>query len=187
MKWRDAEGKPLEPNWGDSTLVKTMEDMQDNDAVATALEVVPVAEGGFQGPTVKVGGEKYDIIQMALPMFESIADDLKTDMERAVYLQRSVKERLLEMHVGERRLAEAMTERPDRLKDRSLKKALRGKQMAAYLEGWSGAKRKEMQEHGVSREEILEGLVPTAGAANKGCKDPVLKALEDFLKMHKTM
>ncbi len=44
-----------------------------------------------------------------------------------------------------------------------------------------------MEEPGVSREEVLEGLVPTAGAANKGCKDPALKALEDFLKMHKTM
>ena len=187
MKWRDAEGKPLEPNWGDSTLVKTMEDMLDNDAVATALEVVPVAEGGFQGPTVKVGGEKYDIIQVALPMFESIADDLKTDMERAVYLQRSVKERLLEMQVDERRLAEAMTERPNKVKDRALKKALRGRQVAAYLQNWSGAKRKEMEEHGVSREEMLEGLVPTAGLANKACKDPALKALEDFLKIHKTL
>ena len=106
MKWRDAEGKPLEPNWADSTLAKTMEDMQDSDAVATALEVVPVAEGGFQGPSVKVGGGKFEVIQVALPMFDSIADDLKEDVERAVYLQRSPKERLLEMKVDQRMLAD---------------------------------------------------------------------------------
>ena len=44
-----------------------------------------------------------------------------------------------------------------------------------------------MEEHGVSREEMLQGLVPTAGLANKACKDPALKSLEDFLKIHKTL
>ena len=87
MNWRDAEGKPFEPNWADSTLAKTMEDMQDFDAVATALEVVPTAEGGLQGPSVKVGGENSEAIQVSLPMFESIADDLEADVKRAVYLQ----------------------------------------------------------------------------------------------------
>ena len=187
MKWRDAEGKPLEPNWADSTLAKTMEDMQDSDAVATALEVVPVAEGGFQGPSVKVGGEKFEVIQVALPMFDSIADDLKEDVERAVYLQRSPKERLLEMKVDQRMLAEKIAEEKDKVKTKSLKKALRGRQVAAYLQNWSGGKRKDMEDNGVSREEMLDGLVPTAGAASKSCKDPALKALEDFIKLHKTM
>ncbi len=187
MKWLDAEGKPLDPNWADSTLVKTMEDMQDLDAVATALAIVPVAEGGFQGPSVKVGGEKFEVIQVALPMFDSIADDLKDDVQRAVYLQRSPKERLLEMKVDQHLLAENMKEEKGPLKNKALKKALRGKLVSAYLQNWSGGKRKDMEDNGISREELLDGLVPTAGGASKGCKDPALKALEDFVKLHKTM
>ena len=47
--------------------------------------------------------------------------------------------------------------------------------------------RKDMEDNGVSREEMLDGLVPSVGAASKSCKDPALKALEDFVKLHKTM
>ena len=186
MKWRDAEGKPLEPNWADSILPKTMEDVQDFDAVATALEVAPTAEGGFQGPSVKVGGENFEAIQVSLPMFGSIADDLQEDVERAVYLQRSPKDRLLDLKVDERLLAEKIAEDKRDWMDKSLKKAMRGRQVAAYLKTWSSAKRKDIEANGISREELLEGLVPAVGAASRR-KDPALKALEDFLKLHKHM
>ena len=179
MKWRDAEGKPLEPNWSDSTLAKTMEDMQDFDAVATALEVVPSAEGEFQGPSVQVGGEKF----VALPMFESMAYDLKPDFERAVFLQRSPKERLLEMQVDQRLLAEKMAQNKTDMKNKALKKALRGRQVAAYLKKWTGSQRKDMEENGVSREELLDSLAPAAGG--KSCRDPGLMAVEDFMKLRK--
>jgi hypothetical protein len=184
MNWRDAEGKPLEPNWADSTLAKTMEDMQDFDAVATALEVVPTAEGWLQGPSVDVGGENFEAIQVSLPMFESIADDLEADVKRAVYLQRSPKDRLLDMKVDERLLAEKIGEEKKNLKNKSLKKALRGRQVAAYLKTWTSAKRKDIEAHGISREELLETLVPSVGVGSKW-KDPAVKALEDFLKLHK--
>ena len=186
MNWRDAEGKPLEPNWADSTLAKTMEDTQDFDAVATALEVGPTAEGGLQGPSVQVGGENFEAIQVSLPMFDSIADDLEQDVERAVYLQRSPKDRLLDMKVDERLLAEKIAEDKNILKKHSVKKALRGRQVSAYLKTWTSARRKDIEAHGIRREELLEGLVPAVGVGSK-CKDPAVKALEDFLKLHKHM
>ena len=73
------------------------------------------------------------------------------------------------------------------VKTKALKKALRGRQVAAYLKTWTGGQRKDMEEHGLSREEMLEGLVPACGTAGKGCQDPAVKALEDFIKLHKTM
>ena len=162
MKWCDKDGKPEEPNWNDSTLSKTMEDQQDCDAVASALEVGTTSSGELLGPSVTVGGNKYEVIQVALPFFDSITDNLKPDVGRAVYLQRSPKERLLDMKIDQKLVAEKLKV-DAKTKDEGLQKALRGRQVAAYLKNWSAKQRKEMEEHGVSREETLRGVVPATG------------------------
>jgi DNA replicative helicase MCM subunit Mcm2 (Cdc46/Mcm family) len=53
------------------------------------------------------------------------------------------------------------------------------------LQKWTAAQRKLVQEDGVSREELLEQLVPLAGA--KVVHDPGVKVIDDFMKLHKKL
>ena len=184
MNWLDADGVPVEPDWATCTLAKSVEDMRDLDAVASVLEVVPVADGEFKGPSVQVGGQEFEIIQVALPMFDSIEEGLEKDVERAVYLQTSVKERLMRMKVDEQMKVES---KPDatNMKNKALSKALRGRQVAAYLKNWTAAQRKALDDDGMSRQELLDQLVPVVGG--NAVDDPGKKAVDDFMKTHKKM
>jgi len=87
MKWLDADGVPVEPDWSSCTLAKTVEDMRDFDAVASALDVLPVGEDDLQGPSTKVGGAEFETIQVLLPLFGSVEDSMEQDVCRAAYLQ----------------------------------------------------------------------------------------------------
>ena len=189
MQWRDEAGKPLEPRWSDSTLAKTMEDMSDLCAVATALEVVPAADDAeqLQGPKVKVGSQEYEDIQLVLPFFDSIEENMQGDMERAIYLQLSPKDRLMQMQVDAQVMEEQKKkeESKSKVKNKVLEKALRGRAVAAAMTKWTGEKRKEMQADGVSRNQLLEQLVPAAGKGSKKIGDPGVKAIAEFLKLHK--
>ena len=71
------------------------------------------------------------------------------------------------------------------MKTRMLNKALRGRQVAAYLKSWTAEQRRTMEHDGVSRAELLDQLVPSVGG--KPCDDPGKKAVDDFMKMHKKM
>ena len=184
MKWLDSNGTPLEPDWSTSTLAKSVEDIRDLDAVASALDIIPLAAGELKGPTVKVAGQEFEMIQVALPMFESIEEGLEQDVARAVYLQMSVKERLMRMKVDEALKVEKKDD-ASAMKTRMLNKALRGRQVAAYLKSWTAEQRRTMEHDGVSRAELLDQLVPSVGG--KPCDDPGKKAVDDFMKMHKKM
>jgi hypothetical protein len=158
--------------------------MRDFDAVASALEVLPVGEDDLQGPSTKVGGAEFETIQVLLPLFGSVEHSMEQDLCRAAYSQVKPRERLMQLKIDDQT---KMYVKPDKrdLKNRALSKALRGRQIAAHLQKWIAAQRKLVQEDGVSREELLEQLVPLAGA--KVVHDPGAKASGDFMKLHKKL
>ena len=49
MDWLDAEGKPLEPEWGQSKKARSMQEQQDNAALPEPQEVVEL-EDWWKGP-----------------------------------------------------------------------------------------------------------------------------------------
>jgi hypothetical protein len=74
MRWLDVTGKPVEPDWRECTLAKTMENMHDLDAVACLQDLVPDADGDLHGPSVKVGGQDFEVIQITLPSLRSLVN-----------------------------------------------------------------------------------------------------------------
>ena len=152
--------------------------------MASALEIVPVADGDIAGPKIHVGGQDFEVLQLSLPMFESMDPALEQDFERAAYLQIPVKERLMNMKVDAEMTILKHAEATD-VKSKALDKVLRARQVGEYLKKWTAQQRKAMTDDGVSRMELLDALVPSVGS--KVCDDPGKKAVKEFLKLHKTM
>jgi hypothetical protein len=71
----------------------------------------------------------------------------------------------------------------NKVKNKSLQKAVHGKATAAYLKKWRKDKHATMVKDGVSAAELMEQLVPAVGS--KSVHDPGKAALKEFMQLQK--
>ena len=82
-------------------------------------------------------------------------------------------------------LAEQNADDSNKLKTKTLNKALQGKRVSEYLKKRRGAKRTAMDRDGVSRMELLQDLEPTV--KTKSVNDLGVKAIAEFVKMRASL
>ncbi len=101
---------------------------------------------------MEVGGDRFEVLQITLPEFDSIAEDTQEDVKRVACLQLPLKQRLLDMKVDEDLKLDQLVEDKNNIMKKVLTQAAQGRQVSAYLKTWRGSQRTAMERDGMSRD-----------------------------------
>jgi hypothetical protein len=176
--WLDKDGVPVEPNYSEGTVAKSLEDQCDMAAVAGPHEVT-VSGGEVHGPHCEVGGSKYEEVQVCFGDFAEFADGVEDDIVAASILQVCPKDRLLDMETSALITPQAM-ESGEKLKRKKSVKLINAKAQSAYLRQWRRKQRGRIEQDGMSRMELLQELVPAVKTSK--AQDPGHKAVQKWKK-----